>query len=366
MKRILNRYILRELIPPFVVSLLVLTFTMVSGNLLKLSDLIVNKGVSLGIVLRLFTFFLPYLIGYTLPMAFLAAVIITFGRLSQDHEIIAMRSCGINIFKIIAPVLFLALLLSGFSIFINNPLVAQAHFKMRILLLNLGYQSPETLLEPGKFINTFDGYTFYIKDIKGNRLSQVIIYEHMDDNTVRTVTAKQGTVEISPDQTNLILRLEDGTADEPDPNNPQKFYKMKFKTFPITLNTNKDEQMMKYKYKRSKEMTLSEIKQEIRVLDQESLSTIRLKAEYHRKISFSFACFVFALIGAPLAIFAQRGERSASLAYTLVLALAYYILFTLGKSLAETEYLPPIVAMWLPNLIIGSLGLGLLYKVQRV
>lgn len=149
MLKIINRYILKETIVPLGLSLAVFTFALVSGNFLKLSDLIVNKGVHFSTVIKLFVYLIPYLLSYTLPMSLLASVIIAFGKLSQDNEITALRASGISLYSIMRPVILLSVAVSLFSVFINNPLVSKAHLHMRMALVDLGYQKPEALLEPG-------------------------------------------------------------------------------------------------------------------------------------------------------------------------------------------------------------------------
>jgi lipopolysaccharide export system permease protein len=205
MLTIVNRYILKEILLPFALSLLVFTFTLISGNLLKLSNLIINNGIGILVVIKIFLYFIPYLLAYTLPMAFLSAITITFGKFSQDNEITALRASGISVFTIINPILILALGLSFFSIFINNPLMARSHYKMRVALMEMGYKTPEALIKPGRFINTFNRYNFYIKEIDNKILKQVIIYENMDKNRVRTITAQEGYIELSENKNRLIL-----------------------------------------------------------------------------------------------------------------------------------------------------------------
>ena len=153
---------------------------------------------------------------------------------------------------------------------------------------------------------------------------------------------------------------------KPDPNNAQKFYKMQFKSFPIILELDQTNRINSQKYKRLKEMTLKEIHAEIKKVKSKHFSAQRLLTEFHRKIAFSFAAFIFVLIGVPLAIRSQRGDKSASVGITIILTLIYYILLTLGKTLAENGTLPPIVAMWSPNVIMGTVGAYLLYQVQKV
>ena len=142
---------------------------------------------------------------------------VSFGKFSQDNEITALRASGISLTTIIKPILILAFIFSCFSIFINDPLVAKSHYKMRMSLVNIGYENPEALIEPGKFIDTFNQYTFYINSIENKKLKQIIIYESQENNTVRTITAEEGTLELPKDKKSIILHLKNGLADETRP-----------------------------------------------------------------------------------------------------------------------------------------------------
>ncbi len=365
MLKIITRYILKETFTPLLLSLTVFTFSLLSGNFLKLSDLIINKGVNFFTILELFLYLTPYLLSYTLPISLLAAVTIAFGRLSQDNEIVALNASGISLYRIVYPVLLFSLGISLFSMFINMPIVAKAHYKMRMVLLDLGYKKPEALLEPGRFIAAFNRYIFHIKEIDGKKLKQIIIYESLENNTIRTIIAEEGLFEIPESKDGLILHLVNGTAEMPNPNNTQNFYKMHFKSFPIILELDQASRKIKLKYKRLKEMSLKEIKEEMKQLEEKGLSTNRHRAEFQRKFSFSLASFIFALIGIPLAIRFKRGDRSSGIGLTLTLATIYYLLFSIGKTLANEGTLNPILAMWLPNIIIGVLGLYFFFKIQR-
>jgi len=195
--RILRAYILKECIVPFFLALGVLTCVFLLGNLVQLTHLVINKGVSLLTVSRVFTLYIPLLLGYTLPIACLVAVILGFSRLSTDNEIVALRACGIHLRKLLAPLIITGMMMSLGLFILNDRLIPYAHHEQRKLLKTLGTKNPSALLEPGIFIKAFEGHIIFIHKIEDNKMYNVLIYQPQpDDKPTRTIVAKRG--EFSP------------------------------------------------------------------------------------------------------------------------------------------------------------------------
>ena len=215
----------------------VLTFVMILGNLIKIAELVINKGVDIFSVSKLFLFMIPYLLTYTLPIAALTAVLLSLGRLSSDNEIVAIRASGINLFSLILPLLIVGIILSLMLVIFNDRVIPYAHYATRKTLMEVGVKNPTAALEPGVFINSFEKYILFIYRIEENKLFNVRIYEPQgEDKPTRTIVAKRGEFIAIPEKNMVKLKLIDGTADEPDPENPTNFYKLNFKTYFMTLN----------------------------------------------------------------------------------------------------------------------------------
>ena len=364
--RLLHRYILKEIITVFLAIIVVFTVVITTGNMLKLSDFIINKGVGIVSVLKLIFYIIPYLISFTIPMALVTAVLLVFGRLSHDNEITALKASGIGFFKITYPVVLFALFLSIFSFFINNGIVLRSHLEMRKLLVNIGYEKPIALLEAGRFINFFNNYIFYFKNIDDNKIDNIIIYELRKDKPIRTINAKSGLIKKDENTGKIVLFLYDGTAEEPDAKNPKKFFKMAFQSLPIVLEMDEEERYVSFKNKRLKEMNFDEIDQEIAKMEAKGVSTNRLKTEYHKKIVFPFASFFLVLPALALAVYSKRGEKSIGFGISLLLIFFYYLLTVLAKLLGEEGLVIPYIAMWLPNIVVFIVGVGMILKIRRL
>ncbi|MFC1658196.1 LptF/LptG family permease [Candidatus Omnitrophota bacterium] len=361
--KILRNYILNEFFGPFLFSLAVLTLVMLLGNLIRLAELIINKGVDLLSVGKLFGFLIPSLLTYTLPIAVLVAILLSLGRLSGDNEIIALRASGISLLHlIIVPLLIVGLILSLILLVFNDRVVPYAHFASRRTLNSIGAQSPIIALEAGTFINAFDKYIVFIYDINGNRLEQVRIYEPQPGNRhARTIVAKHGEFETLTDKGMIKLKLIDGTSDEPDPADPTKFYKLNFKTLLLNLNLNKSD---KGKIeKKPKDMTFQEIDAQISEYKAQGIETIPLITELHKRIALAFSVVIFILLGSCLAMLTRRREKSINFSMAFGIIGIYYLLLLGFSALSLQGHLAPELAMWLPNIIFGITGIFLLNKI---
>lgn len=357
--KILRNYFLKEFIGPLFLSLGVLTFVMILGNLIKITDLVINKGVDIYSVSKLFLLMMPSLIKYTLPISALSAVLLSLGRLSGDNEIIAIRASGINMFRLISPLLTVGLILSLVLVVFNDRVIPYAHYATRKTLIEVGIKNPTASLEPGVFINSFQNYVLFIYSVdqKKNKLGNVRIYEPQGEGKpTRTIVARSGEFISVPEKNIVKLKLVDGTSDEPDPDNPRNFYKLNFKTYFMNLNLAQAKGKDKIE-KKPKDMTIQELNAQIAKLEEENIDPTPLVTEIHEKISLAFSCFIFILLGIPMAIITRRREKSINFGIAFVIVGLYYILLMGSEALSLQGYLVPQVAMWLPNIIMGTIGL---------
>lgn len=360
--KILRTYFLKEFIGPLFMALGVLTFVMLLGNLIKLADLVINKGVDITSVSKLFLFMMPYLLTYTLPISCLTAVLLSLGRLSSDNEIIAIRASGINLFTLVLPLLIVGIILSLILVVFNDRVIPYAHYASRKTLVEVGIKNPTAALEPGVFINSFQKYILFIYRIEGNKLFNVRIYEPQEDKPTRTIVAKRGEFIAIPEKSMVKLKLMEGTSDEPDPKNPTSFYKLNFKTYFMTLNLSQAGNRQEIR-KKPKDMSITELSDEIKRLKSEGIDATPLITEINEKLSLAFSCFIFILLGSSLAIITRRREKAINFAMAFLVAGVYYILLIGSEALGLQGYINPSIAMWIPNIILGTIGLILTYRL---
>ncbi|OIO40213.1 MAG: hypothetical protein AUJ75_00390 [Candidatus Omnitrophica bacterium CG1_02_49_10] len=363
--KILRNYVLKEMIAPFILSISVFTFVLLMGNIIKLADLIINKGVDIVSVGKMFLALIPYLLNYTIPMAILTATLLAFGRLSSDNEIVAMKASGVSLYRIAVPIIIVGLIFSLFGIYLNDRVLPRAHYESRKILKSIGIKRPAAYLEAGTFIKTFQNYIIFIYGIKNNILQNIRIYQPQADGPTRTIVANRGEFISIPEKNIVRLKLVDGTSDEPNPKNPKQFYKLNFKTYYITLDLSEELKAQEIG-KKPKDMNIAEIRDEIVKLEEEGIPVTPLYTEIYKKISFSFSSLVFVLLGLPLAIMVRRGEKSVGFGLSLAIIILYYILFALAEALSLKGIVNPAIGMWLPNIIFISAGIFLIrFSIER-
>lgn len=354
---ILQNYILKEIVVGFCVALLLFTFILLVGNLVKLAELVMTKGVDGVVVLKLFLYLVPYLLKFTIPMSLLTSTILVFGRLSADREILAMQASGIRLFKLAFPVVVFGLLLSMASIVLSDRFLPKSHFAYRRLLKEIGAKNPTGILEAGTFIEGFGDYVLFIYEIDKGILKNIRIYQPQENRPPRTIIARTGQIVTSPEKDVITLKLTDGTSDEPNPQNPETFYKLNFKTYLINLRLSgflKEELS-----KKTKDMELKELVERIKKYEKERINTAPLLTEIHNRLSIAFSSLVFVFLGLPLAIRTARKELSINFALSIGVAFVYWIFLALGQAVSLRGFVHPSVGMWLPNVLLGGVGLFL-------
>jgi LPS export ABC transporter permease LptF len=357
--RILRTYVVKECVIPFILALGILTCVFLLGNLIQLTNLVINKGVALSSIGRVFLLYIPVLLGYTLPLACLVSVIMTFSRFSSDNEILAMRASGIRMTSILSPMVAIGLVMSLFSVILNERLIPYAHYEQQKFLKNLGTQNPTALLEEGMFIRSFDNQIIFIYKIDGSRMYNITIWQPQPEGPTRTIIAKEGEFTPIPGKDQIKIKLMNGTSDQPNLEDPDQFYKLNFETYFMTLDLSKKQKKIA---KKPKGMTLKELKAEIEDLEKKFIDASRLRSEFHRKISWSFSPLFFILLGFPLAVITHRRERSANVVLAVFCAALYYLISLGCEALSVKGIAPPALMMWTPNILAGIAALILNIK----
>ena len=160
----------------------------------------------------------------------------------------------------------------------------------------------------------------------------------------------------------IKLKLVDGTSDEPDPTNPGNFYKLNFKNYFMTLNLSQLEKKEKIE-KKPKDMTISELRSQIEKRKNEGIDPAPLIVHLHEKIALAFSCFVFVLLGIPLAILTRRREKSINFGLAVIVVGAYYLVLIASEALSLQGYMSPAPTTWLANIIFGLIGAILTIRI---
>ena len=361
--KILRTYVLREHLAPFAVTVSGFTAVMLIGNVIKLAELVITKGVSPLDVVRLLIDLVPYMLSFTIPISTLMAMVMAFGRLSTDYELIAMRASGIPPARLIAPLLLTASLISGGMVLLNDRVVPASHLALRRQLKAIGIKHPTAYIEDGTFIKEFAPYIMFVYHVEGKLLYNVRIYEPQPNGPTRTIVANRGEFEPLKDERTLHLDLFDGTVDQWDPEHPGSFYKVSFEKYALHIATGDDAD--RRFGKKLKEMTVRELHRERERLAAESIDPLPITLQLHERIASSFATVVFALFGLSLGLGSHHHERLTIFVWVLGFSIAYYLASIGTNAIALKGWMPVWLVMWLPNLAAGAFGALRLYPHLR-
>lgn len=237
--RILNSYIARSYLALFSISLAVFVFVMAVVNIFRVLD-IFARGASGRVVIQVFSYGIPYYLIFAIPMSVLAASFLLFKRMSDDGEITAMKACGISIWQIIQPPVFIAACLAAVCVYINFSLAPASHYARRKMVGELGIENPADLLDQGRFIRDFPGLAIYVGRKYGNRLGDIVVHRFGDDGLKQTVYARSGTIASRvPGDNRLVVMLRDVRIEQADEKHPEDLDRMRHisaREYPIDID----------------------------------------------------------------------------------------------------------------------------------
>jgi LPS export ABC transporter permease LptF len=369
--RILDRYISQQVITTGLFAVGVLSLVLVLGNVFKqLLDLLVNHDVPIQFILTFIAYIIPFSLTFTIPWGFLTAVLLVFGRLSAENELIALRSNGISVPRICVPVFIISILCVAICFWINVDVAPKAQEKMKTAVTNMATSNPIALFGTDAIINQFPGELIYVEKKNGTKLEDILMYQ-LNDRGQPTMMVHAKTGELKADikgKQQIILRLNDAQYEQRDsvkPDSPMLIHEG------ITTRQNDLAISLKELYERNEkrrgpgQMTLSELlKTQLETnLDKGQLSA--LKTETNKRFSFSLASLAFCLIAVPLAITAHRKETSVGFLFSLIVAFVYFFFMVMVDTVRSYPKFHPELLIWLPNIVFISLGAYLFRRMSR-
>lgn len=212
MKR-LHRYIIKSFLGPFVMTFFIVVFVLLMQFLWKYVDDFVGKGLDLSVLVELMFYASFALLPLAFPLAMLLASIMTFGSLGENYELVAMKASGISLFRIMKPLIVIALFLTGLAFFVSNYILPETNLRFSTLLYSVKKQRPELVLQPGVFTNEVDGYSIKVgrKNKETKMLYDLLIYDHTGNKANESVTvADSGLLRITEDKQFMVLTLFSG------------------------------------------------------------------------------------------------------------------------------------------------------------
>jgi LPS export ABC transporter permease LptG/LPS export ABC transporter permease LptF len=357
---ILDRYITRELVLPFLLGLVVFTFLLMIQPLADYSEQLIAKGVSWGTVARVLLTLIPQALAITIPIALLIGLLIGLGRLSADRETVAMQACGISTYRLLRPVLLLAVLCWATTSYIMIEAVPTANQTFREIVFGVISARAENEIKPRVFFEDFPNRVLYVGDAPaGGGWRECFLADTARADQPTVFTAEACRLVIDRDKRTVDLVFQRGSRHGATLSDPARYEVARFNELILGLDPNTVFRATDI-LKGDNEMTIPELEKRAVELQAQGLSTHGPWMAYHRKFALPFACLVLAVIGLALGVQHGRGGKLAAFVPGIAVVFVYYVIQYLGQQMAKGHVIPPWLAVWAPNIVLGAAGVALL------
>ncbi len=448
MKR-LYVFSIRSFIGPFIVTLFISMFILVMQFFWIYIDDLMGKGLSVWVILELLFYVSASLIPLALPLAILLSSIMTFGNLSENNELTALKSSGLSLYRILKPLTVVVFCIALFTFYFANYIIPISNLKWHSLIFDIQNTKIASILTPGSYNQDLDGYAIKIKSIQNDKFQDIIIHDHTDQNALKTIRAKKGRVYKSVNNKYLYFELKDGFMSEEmatqtpnfdengklvssgNNNHPSRRTNFETATYKIDLsgfsmNRSRDD-MFKNEHemlnvfqinyaidsllKEKKEANvnfvtgsildlmyfqkalisdsaktnsksivhfneLSQIEKQNAIVGAQSrlrrknetlqsqinynqavdYNNNKYWIEFHRKFALTYAIIVLFFIGAPLGAIVRKGGFGAPVVIAALLFMVYFVLISIGDSLANSGVVSPFIGMWFASFLLTPIA----------
>ena len=398
MLKLFDRYILKEISPPFLLGLLIYSFVLLMNQLLQLPALFIAKGVTLGVTLKLLLYLVPAILAFTVPMSVLMGILAGMSRLSSDSEITAFKNLGISPRRMLRPLLVFAfggwLLTSVLTLY----LAPFFNFKWVQTLTESVLDKVQLQINPREFFEGIPNTVIFIQDIVEQKNWQnIIIYLTDTPEKPRLVLARRGRLNFYPKARRATLELYDVLEHANAHANPDDYTVSSTARMEQEIDienlyaTFSAEKRVREKNIRELVAGLRTIEQDLQKLETEKAEIVRKKlrkddmtrvrnefallqaeherrshkVEIHKKFALPFVCWIFVFLGLPLGVSTKKGGRTSGFTLSLIIILVYYVCITAGEKFALEGRISPFLGMWGANILLSVLGLYLFRKTSQ-
>ena len=368
MLRILDRYLLRELMAPFGLSLLLLTFALEIPPILQHGETLIAEGASWDVVVRVLATLVPQALGITIPMALLVGILITLGRLSGDREIVAMEACGVSLGRLLRPLLLFGLAATAATTYVMIVALPAANQAFREITFKLLMTRGETKIKPRVFYTDFPNLVIYVREVTpGVGWTDVMVSESSVPTQPKTYLARNGRLLLDESKRTVQMVLFDGTHHSVNLDQPDKYEQGTFARTTLVIDPEsvfpRTGPMKGYT-----EMTIAELKAEMAELRKQNIYPHNQIMAWQKKYSIPAACLAFMLVALGMGVSHRRDGRLAAFVLGIGVVFVYWILMYMSESIAKAGLLPywfAWLAMWVPNVVIALWGLLLIARKLR-
>ena len=346
---LLDRYVLKEIIPPAIAGFIVFTFALLMGSVLELAQIFVAKGANAYEVFSLLGNLSLSFLPITIPMSLLMGILAGISRMSAEREILALRTLAIPSTRLLKPVILIGFLALALNLLTNMYITPIANYKAAKSIYEMAISRTEREIRDGEFFEGIPRLTLYVGK-KGKGLWENLFIENFKNKSERFILAKKGRLVINRIKRTAYFLLEDGEIHVYNPEKPYIYSNTKFKK--AIEHIERDLIFPKINIgERPREKTSSAILEELKT---RKISVYRKRAllmEFHSRIALAASTFLFVILGLLLTVNIKKGGTGFGFAASIIIVVFYYIAYSGARSFVEQGKIPVWLGMWIPNLL---------------
>lgn len=356
-----DKYILKELLEPFLFGMAFFVAIWLIDLMMELINLIFAKGVPASVVFLFFVYSLPPTLVISFPMALLLSNLVAFGRMSSDSEVTALKAGGYSFGRIVMPAIIAGIFITGLTFLFNEKLVPVANEKFtRLFRREVTLKRPLPKIAENRFFEAGPGRKFFVRKFNPETKDMlgVVMYEGQARGFPRVIEAERARIEGG------VCYFWDGRVSDIHMSGEDRNYTY-FDSMEYPIDTHYVNPDHVPDSKNSRTMNLQELYAFIKDAEKKGLAETIITQhwiEFWSKTSIPFASLIFVMLGAPLGSQTTRSGTGIGIGMSVVIIFIYYVLFAAGKAFAKGAFLPPFIGVWLPNFLIGGIGLWLIFK----
>ncbi len=361
MLKTIDRYVIREVMPPFFLALLIFTFILELPPLMEELEKLVSKGVPWQTAGHIILLLSPQALGLTIPMALLVALLIGLGRMSADREAVALLACGVSPYRLLRPVLVLAALATAATMYVMIEAIPESNQAYRRILLEIITKKVETEIRPGVFYEEFPGWALFPRQAAGSGelgWKDLMVADTNRPESIKLYLARRGRIDVDPVNRTVRLVLTDGTAyatGRPGEASTNRFREQ------LVISLNPDSVLRPLDPPRGvTEKTIAMLRKDIADKRSRNQSPHNEIMAMQQKFSIPAACIVFALIALALGMSVAKGGKLGGFVVGIGVIFVYYIAMFLAESAAKGGRFPAEWARWAPNILLFPFGVAAL------
>jgi LPS export ABC transporter permease LptG/LPS export ABC transporter permease LptF len=373
----LDRYVIREILPPTILSLLIFTFLLDIPPVMEQLEQLISKGVPWSTAGRMLLTLIPQSLGLTIPMSLLVGILIGLGRMSGDREAMALLACGVSPYRLLRPILLLSTVAAGAHLWVMLSAIPDANQTFRQIAYDTVAQQVENDVRPQVFFTNFPPHVLYTRDIVpgGGGWKDVLVADTTKPDAIKLYMARRGRLILDRQKQTVDLVLEDGTQYS---NRGADGKQLETFRFPKQLIVTIDPKTVFSRFEVMRglaELTVPQLQEQAAFMSG-SRRPAHQEMEYiQQKFSFPAACLVFAIIGVALGLTVARDGKLAGFVVGIAVIFVYYILLYLAIGLTKGYYSGPggglqpltlaTISRWVPNLVLLPFGiLALIWRAR--